>query len=155
MTPMTHNEIQAAIQARDLRALAGHAASSALASARENGAKPGDDEREAAERLDDRIRIFDICGCQPLECLSDSDLHLVARLAVAIIEGLLDPTLAEEEAARIQIEALKHGGETLGIEKALARKLIAESGGTLTWGVAGETWATLIRGTPGVSYPLL
>jgi hypothetical protein len=87
MNALSTIDLAAAIESHDLRALAGHAAASALDSARENGAKLGADEREAAERLDEWDRLADIAGCHHFDILLDADLCLVARLAIAIIEG--------------------------------------------------------------------
>jgi len=38
---------------------------------------------------------------------------------------------------------------------AFANEVIEASGGTITWATAGNTWATLCKGTPGTEYPSL
>jgi hypothetical protein len=50
-------------------------------------------------------------------------------------------------------EITTHGQSTYPI--AFAREVIAASGGTVTWATAGDTWATLCKGTPGTAYPAL
>jgi hypothetical protein len=87
MNALSTTDLAAAIESHDLRALAAHAASSAIDSARENGAQIGDDEREAVERLDEWDRLSDIAGCGYYNVLLDADLQIVARLAIAMIEG--------------------------------------------------------------------
>jgi len=75
-----------ALPSDTLAALARRAASSALQSARENGAAPGADETEAAERVDGDP-LGDLLECADLGNLSHEDAREVSRMAVDMLVG--------------------------------------------------------------------
>jgi hypothetical protein len=87
MVFLNYRDLDAAIKARDLRALAGHVADSALSSAYENGASEETAYREAAERVDAWRAIRDITGCDDLQTMRDDDLAIISVFAVALLEG--------------------------------------------------------------------
>jgi hypothetical protein len=85
MNALTDSELLAALDRNDLPALAGHVASSALASAYEN--RSTDPYYEAAERVDEYEQIRNICGCDLLGRLDERDLEVVGKLSRAMLKS--------------------------------------------------------------------